>query len=258
MNISNYLEEQLVRHTLGVGAYANVTPVYVGLLSDMLQDGSVYTEFSGSNYARQSVAAAGFVAASGGATYNVSDITWPAATADWGTVTHIGIFDSIAAGNMLWWAELPIPKFVAFSAVFRILAGELDISAAGAFSLYLRNGILNFTLRNVALASPAAVYGGVGTGVSANNASLSEPTGGYNRIQITGLTQVANGAYTISAPAMAFTASGDNWGSITHFGIFDALVAGNLLYALGLSESRPIYNGDGLQFDASSVIVRVL
>ena len=258
MNISNYLEEQLIRHTLGIGAYAQASPVYVALLSEMSQDGTTYTEFTGSNYARQALQPAGLAAAVDGVTYNLTAITWPAANANWGTVSHVAIFDSIAAGNMLWWGVLPLQKFVAYSSIFKIQAGDLDISASGAFSLYLRNGIIDFTLRNVVLAVPAAVYGGVGTAVSASNASLSEPSDGYNRVLVTGLNQIANGAYTISAPAMSFAASGGNWGSITHFGIFDAAVAGHLLYALQLTQSRPIYNGDGLDFAANAVVVRIL
>jgi len=259
MNISNYLEHQLIRHTLGIAAYTPPTSTYIGILSDLSNDGDIITEFSGSNYQRQQVTATGFSSAASGATANVSSIVWPAALANWGSASYIGVFDSIAAGNLLWWGALTIAKAVSTSAIFRIDAGELDIGAAGAFSLYSRNGILNLTLRNnsPAFSSPAAIYAGIGTISGAYNDSLSEPSAGYSRTLVTAFTSAGNGVYTISAPQIEFTASGGNWGLMTHLGLFDAASGGNLIYALQLNPSRSVYDGDGILFEAGSVVIRV-
>ncbi len=90
------------------------------------------------------------------ATFN-ADIVFPTATTDWGTARYIAIFDSAVAGNLLWWGQMRVGKFVATSAIFTVEAGDLELDAGGAFSLYSRDGVLNMTLRNAAFTSPTNV-----------------------------------------------------------------------------------------------------
>ena len=45
-------------------------------------------------------------------TSNNAVITFPAPTANWGTITGIGILDAITAGNILFWAPLSLSKVV--------------------------------------------------------------------------------------------------------------------------------------------------
>jgi len=255
MNISNYLEEQLIKHTLGEGAYTSVATTHAAILSALADDGTTVTEFSGSNYTRQPIAAAKWDAPIGGVTTNNVDIAWPAATADWGNARYIGIYDSDTNGNLLWWGQLTVAKAVSTSAIFTIEAGDLDVSALGAFGLYARNGVLDLTLRNTAFASPANVYAGIGTVVGSSNDSLSEPSAGYARVQVTSFTKIANGVYEITGPTLNFVAAGANWGTMTHLGLFDG--SGNLLYALEMSPSRAIFDGDGVRFTSGNVIIRV-
>lgn len=48
----------------------------------------------------------------GGQTSNNAAITFPAPTASWGTITHMGIYDASTAGNLLYWAALATSKTV--------------------------------------------------------------------------------------------------------------------------------------------------
>lgn len=61
------------------------------------------TEISGANYARKSVAAADWNAASGGSLTNANTITFPQATGVWSAsnVTHWALYDSVSAGNLI-------------------------------------------------------------------------------------------------------------------------------------------------------------
>jgi len=258
MNISNYLEDALIKHTLGLGVYSSPASTWVALLQTMSNDGTVYTELSGSNYVRRQILPTHFDAPTDGTTANNVDITWPAALADWGSVRYVAIFDSAVAGNMLWWGELEVVKYISRSAIFTIREGDLAVGAAGAFSQYSRNGVINLSLRNnnPTFASPSEVYVGIGVVPDVYNSSLSEPGAGYSRVRVTSFGAVANGVYTILTPAISFIA-GANWGEITHIGLFDAATAGNLYYALEMDPSRNIHNGDGLTFETYTITIRI-
>jgi len=93
--LSDYLENKLLDHALGTAAYTMPT-VYVALYTSDPTDADTGTEVSGGGYARQTVT---FNAASGGSASNAGDITFPQATADWGTITHIGLRDAATGGN---------------------------------------------------------------------------------------------------------------------------------------------------------------
>ena len=123
-NISNYLEDELLDHSLGTGAYAMPT-VYLALYTDDPTDADTGTEVSGGSYARQTIA---FDAASGGATANTSDVEFPEATGDWGTVTHLGLRDAITGGNLLWHGEWTTPRTISTGETAKVSAGELDVS----------------------------------------------------------------------------------------------------------------------------------
>ena len=61
----------------------------------------------------------------GGLTSNAADITFPTATADWGTVTHIAIMDAATLGNMIMHSPLDASKTIAAGDTFKINATEL-------------------------------------------------------------------------------------------------------------------------------------
>jgi hypothetical protein len=257
MSMSNYLEEAIINHLLRNIAYTPAATVYAGILSASQDDGSIHTEFAGGSYARQP---ATFDASVNGSILSNADIVFPTATADWGTARYIGIFDSAVAGNLLWWGQMRVGKFVATSAIFTIEDGELELDAGGAFSLYSRDGVLNMTLRNAAIPSPVNTWIGLGTATSALNASISEPSSGYARVQVTsgtGWTVLGSGVLRLNSPTATFRSVGADWGAMTDVGIFDAVSGGNLLFALELDPARTIYDGDGMVFDPNSIIVRV-
>ena len=253
--ISNYLEEEILDHTLRNIPFSSPTTVYAALLSSLSSDGDVVAELNGASYARQTIE---FDEPSNGVTANSSLVAFPSVGSDWGTARYVGIYDALAAGNLLFWAEFDPARIIATSAVFKIPEGSLDIVLAGAFGLYLRNGLINLILRNGSLPSPSTVYAGVGTGVSNNNSSLSEPgvPAGYSRSGAITFASAGAGKIT-NTTAFSFTASGGNFGSMTHVGYFDAASNGNLLYALELDQSREINDGDGIDFSSTEVDLEI-
>jgi hypothetical protein len=124
-----------------------------------------------------------------------------------------------------------------------------------AISNYLENALLNATLRNTTYTSPATVYAALFTTDPTDDGSGTECTGsGYTRKAIT-FAAPSNGVTTNSAAACEFDQATGSWGTITHFGIFDALTTGNLLYHGALTVSKTISSGDVFRFATSSVSV---
>jgi len=123
---SDYLENELLDHTLGGLAYSSPAAVYVGLAtSSFADDNSGTGEISGGAYARK---AASFAAASSGSCSTDTTITWDTATADWGTITHFGIFDASTAGNLLYHGALTASNVISNGDTFEITSGNLTIS----------------------------------------------------------------------------------------------------------------------------------
>ncbi len=254
-HLSNYSEEKVLDHVLRNIPYSPASTIYVGLLTSLSADGASFVEVGVSGYSRQSIA---FGAASGGQVQNTNNVQFPAALADWGSIPYIGLFDSASGGNLLMWGEFTIAKFVAQSAVFKIDASEMTVESKGAFSLYLRNNILELFLRNNSFSSPSSIYAGVGAVVGSNNASISEPSGaaGYARDGAVVFTTPGDGT-TANAVALSYLANGSNWGEINSAGYYDALTNGNLLFVITLDDPRIIYDGDGIDFDANALDLRV-
>ncbi len=125
--MSDYLENEILDHILGTGAYTMPTAVYVGLSTGSFNDDNSGVELSGSGYARQSIA---FNAAASGTADNSGAVDFPAATGSWGTVSHFGLFDASTSGNLLIHGALTASKFVDTGDILRIAAGDMDITAA--------------------------------------------------------------------------------------------------------------------------------
>jgi len=126
---SDYMENKIIdqmRNVAGVqvAVYVALFTADTGLEADT---GWAATEVSGGSYARQ---LAGLTAASGGASSNAADITFPQATADWGLISHCALMDAITAGHVLMWTALDASKQVNNGDTFKINAGDLDVTVA--------------------------------------------------------------------------------------------------------------------------------
>lgn len=125
--MSNYLENALINATLRATNFTAPTTVYVGLFTTDPTDAGSGTEVSGGSYARQS---ATFGAPSNGASVTTADITFPTATASWGTITHIGIYDASTSGNLLYHTPLDSSKAIDTGDIFKITSGNLSVTLA--------------------------------------------------------------------------------------------------------------------------------
>jgi hypothetical protein len=118
-SISNFLTNKVIDFVMRGGTYTPPTAVFVGLATTTGSPAACGTEVTGGAYARVSVAttlalwsgtqgATTTVASTGntGTISNNATITFPAPTANWGTVTEFCVFDASSGGNLLWRAAL--------------------------------------------------------------------------------------------------------------------------------------------------------
>ena len=122
---TDYLENKLIDHVFRGQTYTPPATRYIGLFTAAPNDAGGGTEVSGGGYARVGVTAslanwagtqgAGSTTASsgtGGTTSNNVAITFPAPTANWGTVVAFGIFDAPSGGNLLAYGNLTTAKTI--------------------------------------------------------------------------------------------------------------------------------------------------
>jgi len=124
---TDYLENKILDHVLGVAAYTAPTPYVALFTADPGESGDTTNEVSGGGYARVDASSA-FGSAASGSSSNSSDIAFAQATADWGTVTHVAIMDAATGGNMLYYGALSASKTVAANDTFKFEAGELKLN----------------------------------------------------------------------------------------------------------------------------------
>ena len=114
--ISDYLENELIKHLFRTGSFTKPTGLYLALFTVAPSDSGGGTEVTGGAYARQQrdPLDANWDATSGtdGKTANTAVVTFPAPTANWGTIVAFGLFDAVTGGNLLFTAALTLDKTV--------------------------------------------------------------------------------------------------------------------------------------------------
>jgi len=120
----------------------------------------------------------------------------------------------------------------------------------GSFSNYWENEILDH-LFGKGDYTPPTLYLGLSTADPGDSgAGLSEPTGSaYARIQTVADDWNAADSGTLdNANAVEFASATGDWGTITHFALFDAISAGNMLAHGALAQAKVIGSGDTAAF----------
>ncbi len=126
---SNYLENKFLDLIFGAQALAAPANLFFALFTANPSDAGGGTEVSGGSYARVSVAnnLTNFPAASAGSKTNAGAITFPTASAPWGVVTAVGVFDALSGGNLLYWTTIS-PKTVDANDTVSIPASNFTVT----------------------------------------------------------------------------------------------------------------------------------
>ena len=126
MSLSNIFETNVLTWLFTGDAVTRPSAFYVALFTSNPDEDASGTEVStsGTAYARQSVS----FSVSGNTATNSAAIEFPTATASYGTVSHIGVFDAASAGNLIAYAALTTSKAIDTGDVLRLPANDLDIT----------------------------------------------------------------------------------------------------------------------------------
>ena len=123
-----------------------------------------------------------------------------------------------------------------------------------ALSDYLENKILDHVLGTTAYTAPSTVYIGLATASFADDNSGTELTGN-NYSRVSAAFDAAASGTTDNTAAIEFAAATGSWGSVSHFGIFDAASSGNLLIHGAFTSAKTIASGDVLKIAAGDLDV---
>ena len=126
MSLSNTFETTVLTWLLTSSSATRPTAWYVALFTSNPAEDASGTEVStsGTAYARQSVT----FSVSGNTATNTAAIEFPTATASYGTVTHVGVYDASTAGNLIAYAALTTSKAIDTGDVMRIPSSDLDVT----------------------------------------------------------------------------------------------------------------------------------
>lgn len=123
-----------------------------------------------------------------------------------------------------------------------------------AISNYLENKILNHTLNNVPYTQPEVVYLALFKSDPTDDNIGEEVNGnGYARKPIK-FNEPSNGSISNSVAITMPIATGE-WGTITHVGIMDNLINGNLLYYGQLDIHQNIQSNNQLFIDTNQLTI---
>lgn len=123
---SDYTENLALTWLLTTSSATRPTAWYLGLFTSATSDAGGGTEVSGGSYARQSVA---FTVSTSTAS-NSATITFPTASASWGTITHVAVYDASTSGNQLFHGAVTTSKTIDSGDTFQVTAGNLTITLA--------------------------------------------------------------------------------------------------------------------------------
>jgi hypothetical protein len=222
---------------------------YLGLLTAAPLDDGTVTEVSssGTAYARRSIA---FAAASGGVSNNSATLTFPTATAAWGTITYVGIFDAASGGNLWFYAPLTTSQTVGIGNVFTAPAGSFPVQfTGGRATYYLADQILDEALRGDSWTPPASLYlGAYVTATDASGGGTEVAYSGYARQAVALSVASGAGGQVANTARVTFPAPASGTYAITHVGLLDASTAGNMLWQGALAATVTVLPNGTLYF----------
>lgn len=130
-------------------------------------------------------------------------------------------------------------------------------------SNYAELKILDHVLGTATFAKPAAVYVGLYTADPGEAGPGTEVAAGLGYARQAVAFSAAAAGQAVNAALVTFPpAAGGAWGTITHFGIFDAVSGGNLLLSGqlmkdGVPTPRVISDSDALLLNAGAIQVNM-
>lgn len=275
---SNYLEGKILNHVLRNTAYTSPTTVYACLY---LNNGVGPTdedkgqEVKGAGYARQAITF-GAPSSPGGVSSNSADVTFPTATADYGTVGFVGIKDASNVDVVVedcedTWNESVDPDVTSEidTTDYKVGAAsvKLTVSAnASAGDILATEAITSLNISN-AYQIALWIKCSINTAAGDLRLLLDDTANCASPLETLSIPALTAGTWTRVALPLTTPA---NLTAIISVGLKYAVdigacviwldditaIKGNLLYYGALTQAKAVYNGDVAKFLAGSLQVQ--
>jgi hypothetical protein len=251
VSMSNYLEKYIRALIFGNQTWAGKpTTFYVSLHTADPTDATsaenlvASTEISGKGYSRISIACnnSNWTVARHTVTNALTISGGASATADWGTITHVGIYDAATRGNLLFFGALAESKAITQYGSASFEAGTIAIQLGSSWGTVYATKVLRYLFQAASWTNVSTFYFGLGTNADANQL-YGEPIAiegasatAYARGTQANTTakwpaSTTNPSATSIATAVAnFVASTADWGTLSYQAILDAAIVTGKTY----------------------------
>jgi hypothetical protein len=134
--LSDHSENLLLNYLMTGGSVTRPSNHYLALFTAAPNDAGGGTECSGNGYARKqthfatATGTGGTTSNDGTTAANGTAVSFTASGGSFGTVTHIGVFDAVTTGNMLWHGTISTQKTVADGDTLQFISGAVDLTIA--------------------------------------------------------------------------------------------------------------------------------
>lgn len=128
--ITDYQAEKVLRNLFNGNAISNPTKYYVALSTTTPNaNGTGFTEPSGMGYIRQGLTrgTTDFNTYTNGKISNKTVVTFPESTGTWGLITHFGLYDAEASGNLLYYGRLDRDRLIDSESILIFPSNTLTI-----------------------------------------------------------------------------------------------------------------------------------
>lgn len=121
-----------------------------------------------------------------------------------------------------------------------------------ALADYAENLVLDWLMTTGSATRPTSWYVALYTAAPSDSGGGTEVTGGgYARQSVT--FGAASGGTCSNTNQVSFTASGADYGTVSHVAIHDAVSGGNLIWHGALATSRSVVDGDTFLFAVGAI-----
>lgn len=244
MYACDYLESGVLNALRGVTFVAPAKCYLALYLNDPGESGVGGTEVSYNGYKRMEIVFSAPADSNGGTgVQNLTDIVFPTPDQPAGTITYVGIMDSIVGGNMLARGELIEPLVIGKGEPPVFLAGDVLFYLTGDLSKAWKAKVLNvFRGQSIQGTTPHfSLWNG------SPEASGSELSGdNYQRVPLTfgaPAEQASGQIVARNSIAASFPRPSTAWGTWNCSAIYSAAASGEPIYIKPLTEAVELKRG---------------
>lgn len=244
MYACDYLETNFLNSLRGV-TFTAPAKCYLALyLNNPGESGLLGTEISYEGYTRMEIVFSEPAPTNGGiGIKNLSDITFAVPPNAAGTVTHIGIMDSIVGGNMLARSELTESLVIGANEPPVFLAGDVLFYLTGDMSVTYKTRLLNL-FRGTSLPGVVPCFSLWNGSPEQTGSELSGDNYSRPLITFSAPSEQASGQLIITnSTTVAFERPSTAWGTWTHSAIYSSASGGEPIYIQALTEPIVLKRG---------------